>query len=86
MYKFWLSMFNSNGGIPIGPNVAPLAVFNFKGFLIMLTLSEILLNICCDIHEHVAPVANRAVNGSVLRKLTVKFCNFNFAYSKLDIV
>ena len=37
-------------------------------------------------HEHIAAVSNRAVIGSVLRSLTDKFGNFNFAYSKLDIV
>ena len=79
-------MFNSNGAIPIGPNVAPHAVFTFKGNLIMLILSDNFLNICCDLHEHVAPVSNRAVIGSVLRILTAKFDNLNFAYSKLDII
>ena len=79
-------MFDSNGTIPVGPNIASLAVFTFKGSSIMLALSEICLNICCDMHEHVVPVSNRAVIGSVLRILTAKFDHFNFAYSKLDIV
>ena len=52
----------------------------------MLILPEIFLNICCDIYEHVAPVSNRAVIGSVLRILTAKFDSLNFAYSKLDTV
>ena len=68
--KFWLSMFDSNGTIPIGPNVAPLAVFTFKSFLIILTFSENFLNICCDIHEQAAPVSNRAIISSVLSCLT----------------
>ena len=37
-------------------------------------------------HKHVAPVSGRAVIGSVLRSLTAKFDNFNFAYSKLYTV
>ena len=44
------------------------------------------LNICCDIHEHVAPVSNRTTIGSVLRIVTEKFDNFNFVHSKLDIM
>ena len=71
---------------PIGPNVAPLAKLTFKGFFIMLTLSETFWNICCDMHEHVAPVSNRAVLGSALGILTAKVDDFNCAYSKLDIV
>ena len=51
-------MFNSKGVIPISPSVVPLAVFAFKDFLIMFTLSEIFINDCCDMHEHVAPVSN----------------------------
>ena len=73
-------MFNSNEAIPIGPNIAPLVVFTFKGFLIILNLSEIFMNTCCDMHEHVPPVSNRTVIGSVLRSLTAKFHYFNFAY------
>ena len=72
--------------MPIGPKVAPLTVFTFKGLLIMLILSEILMNICWDMHEHVVPVSNRDVVVSVLKDLTAKFDNFNFAFSKLDIV
>ena len=71
--KYWSSMFNYDGAIPIGPNVALLAVFTFKGFWIMFPLSELLLNICCDMHKHVAPVSNRTVIGSVLRILMPKF-------------
>ena len=37
-------------------------------------------------HEHVALVSNGAVFGSVLRSLTAKFVNFNFADSRLDKV
>ena len=84
--KVWPSMFNSNVAIPIGLNVALLVVFTFKGFLIMLTLSEIFQNICHDIHEHVAPVSYRSDICSVLLSLTSKFDTFIFAYSKLDIV
>ena len=52
------------------PNAALLAVFTFNGFLIGLILSTIFFNTCDEIHEHVAPVSNRAVIGSVLRILT----------------
>ena len=79
-------MFNFNEAIPVSPNVASFEVFTFKGFLIMFTLSEMFLNICCDMYEHAAPVSNRAVIVSVLGILTAKFDNFNFAYSKLDII
>ena len=44
-------MFNSNGAISIGTNVAPLAVLTFKGLLFMLTLSEsfkIFVKICMN--------------------------------------
>ena len=68
------------------PNVAPLTVFTFKGFLIILFLSAIFLNTCCEINEHVTPVLNRAVIGLVLRILTAKFDNFSFAYSKFETV
>ena len=60
-------MLHSSGAIPIGPNVAPFAAFTFKDFLITLALSKIFLNIHCDMHEHVLPVSNRAVIGSILR-------------------
>ena len=52
----------------------------------MLILSEFFLNTCCDNNEHAAPASNRPVIGSVLRILTAKFYNFNFAYSNLDII
>ena len=59
--QFGSSMFNSNGAVPIGPNVVPLTVFTVKGFLIMLTLSESFLTIYCNLHEHLVLVSNRAV-------------------------
>ena len=65
-------MFNSNGFIPIGPKVVPLVVFTFRDFLIILTLSEIFLNNCCDIHDHIAPVSNRDVTGSILTSFNCK--------------
>ena len=74
------------GAIAIGPNLAPLAIFTFNGFLIMLILSAIFLKLCCQMHEHVAPVSNRAVIGSVLRILMAKFDSFSFADSQLDVV
>ena len=80
------SKLNSSGVIPIGPNVAPHAVFTSKGFLIMFILPEIFLNGFCDIHEHVVPVSNRAIIDLVLRVLTLKFDSFNFSNSKLNIV
>ena len=65
-------MFNSNGAILIDPDVVPLAVFTFKGFLIILTLSEYFLNIGCNMHEHLAPVSNRAVNWFSLENFDCK--------------
>ena len=79
-------MFNSKGVIPISPKVIPLSVFTFRDFFIMLTLSKIFKNNCCDMHKDVAPVSNRGVIGSILRHLTAKFNNFNFAYVGLDMV
>ena len=76
--KFWSSMFNSNGAIPINPNVTPLAVFTFEGFLLMLTISVNFMNICWDMHEHVAAVSNKVVIDLVLRRFTAKFGNFYF--------
>ena len=43
----------------------------------MLILSAIFLTICCEMHEHVASVSNRAVTGSVLRILMAKFYSFS---------
>ena len=79
-------MFNSKGVIPIGPEIVLLAVLTFMDFLIMLTFSEMFINNCCDMHEHVAQVSNRAVIGSILRVLTAKYDNFNFVHSRLDMV
>ena len=44
----------------------------------MLPLFEIFANDFCDIHEHVVPVLNRAVLGSILRSLTAMFDHFQF--------
>ena len=65
-------MFNSKGAIPISPNVPPLAVFTFGYFLILFTLCEIFINNCCNMHEHLAAISNRAVTSSILRSLTAK--------------
>ena len=83
---FCSPIFKSKGAIPIEPNAAPLAVLTFNGFLIRLIFSAIFCNTCYKIHEHVAPVLNRAVIGSVLRILTEKIDNLSFSYSKFEIM
>ena len=52
----------------------------------MLTLSEIFAYDFCDIHEHVVPVLNRALIGSILRCLPAMFDHFNFPHSILHMV
>ena len=61
-------------------------MFTLNDFLIRLFLSAIFFNNCCEIHEHVALVSNKAVIGSCLRILTPKFYNFSVADSRFAIV
>ena len=84
--KFCSSIINFRGAIPIGPNVALLAIFTFNSFLIRLILSVIFLNTCYEIHEHVVIVSNRAVSGSAWRILTSKFDSLSFVYSKFEMM
>ena len=84
--KVWLSMSSIRGTNPTGPQVITQATFNYRDLPVMLTLSDIFMNKWCKIHEHIAPVSKRAIISSLLGNLTVKLDNFNFAYSKFDIV
>ena len=78
--KIWSSIFNSKGVILL------ILEYLLSKFLDYVTSSEIFINNCCDMHECAAPVSNIAVIGSILRSLTTKFDNLNFAYSRLDMV
>ena len=50
----------------IGPKCAPLAVFTHNVFIIIFTLSDILVKSMYKMQEQVAPVSKRAVTGSQL--------------------
>ena len=63
--KVWLSMSSIKRTIPTGPKVLPLVVFTHRDLCVMSTLCHIFIYKWHEIHEHVAPVPNGAMTGSL---------------------
>ena len=84
--KLCSSMFIIGDVKPIGPGVAPLAVFTSSFFFTIFTLIDIFIKSWYKIQEQVPPVSNTASMGSQFCSLTSKFDNFSLAYSRFDTV